>query len=326
MGLSLSSTFRKYRVYGITLRSNLPLDPWLPFSDEPASLTVEGCQVDEELPVPSSIATGRIKQLGVSHLFFYRLGKSLYLNMPRMGAFLIAQDEILVQFHPEANLVMVCATLLSTGLSLWLEQHKTRAIHASCLLYRGKAAAFMADSTTGKSTLAAALLWAGAELLSDDIVPITETPNGFFASPGYPAIRLSQEQAGHFLGRRANLACWYPELGKALIPIGKNGWGSFCDLPQKIQRLYILNRIPSEPGGEVQFEPLSDAHSVLSLIRFSFIIRNTSETGMTVERMPFFARLVTQVGVTRLTYPSGYEHLAEVTRRIFQDMDNSENI
>ncbi len=329
MELNLSDEFRSYQAYGLTLTSNLPLEPWLPFSERPASLIVEGCRVTESLPILNIrplLITVRTEPSGIPCLSLYRLGEILYLKMPLVGNFFIGQDKIRVQFDPGADLVKVCAMLLSNVLSLWLEQRKIRALHASCLVYQGKAAAFMADSTTGKSTLAAALLRAGAEFLSDDIVPITETPGGFFASPGYPTMRLSQEQAGHFLGEQAGLAHWVPALGKALISIGENGWSSYCNIPQKIQRLYILNRNDNDPGSEVRFEPLSDVDSVLSLIRFSFLTGSTLALGIVAERMAFFARLVEQVRVTRLIYPSGYEHLTDVTQRIFQDMDKGENI
>ncbi|MBN2117196.1 MAG: hypothetical protein JW730_11525 [Anaerolineales bacterium] len=323
MVLSLSDSFYNYRVYGLTITSNLPLDPWLPLSEEPASLAIEGWLASENLPVLPLRSARHTEQSGAPHSSFYH-NKTLRLNIPRVGHFLIAQDKILVQFSADANLASVCANLLSTALSLWLEQHRTRVIHASCLVYHGKAAAFMANSTTGKSTLAAAFLQSGAELLSDDVVPIVETANGFFASPGYPTVRLSEEQIEYFLGTQANLARWFPKWRKALIPIGENGWGGFCNLSQKIQRLYVLNRTLNDPGGQVRFEPLSDVDSVLSLIRFSFLIRDTWEMEIAAERMAFFARLVAQTGVTRLTYSSGYEHLTEVIRQVFGDMDKNE--
>lgn len=323
MVLNLSDSFQNYRAYGIALTSNLPLEPWLSFSDEPASLIVEGRQVAGELPIPNIsplLISLHIEPSGTPHVSLYRLGDTLYLKMPLVGDFLIARDKILVQFHSGVDLVKVCAILLSTVLSFWLEQHKIRAIHASSLVYQGKAAVFMADSKTGKSTLAAALLQAGAELLSDDIVPITETLEGFFASPGYSTIRLSQEQAGYFLGAQANLAHWFPALGKALVPIGENGWGSCCKTPQKIWRLYVLSRTANSSDAKVQLEPLSRSDSVLALIRFSFFTNCALALGVAAERMAFFARLVEQAQVTRLTYSSGYEHLGDVARQIFQDM------
>ena len=329
MALSLSPSFRNYRAYGLTLTSNLPLDPWLQFSNRSADLIVEGCQVAEAPPspnVPPLFASQLVDQSGKLHSSLHKVGEDLYFTISRIGVFLIARHKIQVQFQPGTDLVAVCAIILSTVFSLWLEQHRIRALHASCLVYQGKAAAFIADSTTGKSTLAAALLQAGADLLSDDIVPIAETSDGFFAYPGYPSIRLSEVQARQFLGDYADLAHWFPTLGKALVPIGVNGWGKYCDTPQRIQRLYLLHRIPNSTQTKVQFNSLSKTDSVLSLIRFSFNTRGPLALGIAAERMAFFARLVAQARVTNLTYPSGYEHLADVARRIFQDMDESEGI
>lgn len=329
MELTLSDQFQNYQAYGITITSNLPLESWLKISDQPGNLIVEGFPVSEDLFVPDTppIFTSAVSDhLGRPISNLYRLGETLYLRISFAGGFFIDQATIRVQFQTRTDLVIVCATLLSYALMLWLEQCQTRCVHASGIVHQGKAAVFMADSTMGKSTLAATLLQSGAELLSDDIVPIMETPLGFLACPGYPSIRLSDEQTLRFLGGQANLAHWFPTLGKALIPIGVGGWGAYCNTSQKLQRLYVLERNPDSRSGEILFEPFSKTDAIATMIRFSFGKRILLTLGMAAERMAFFARLIEQISVVRLIYPSGYEHLAEVVRRVFQDMDETELI
>lgn len=329
MDLTLSDHFQNYQAYGVAFKSNLPLMPWLGVSNQSGNLVVEGCILAEDLYVPESAPLFRnpqLDQLGQPFSRLYRLDKVLYFLLPAVGGFFIGQDKIRVQIQPGTDLIVVCTALLSYAFTLWLEQRKTRCLHAASLCFYGRAAAFMADSTTGKSTLAAALIQAGAELLGDDIAPLKETADGFMVGPAYPTIRLSKPQAGRFLGTQVGLAHWFPVLGKTLITVGSGGWGAYCNAPRKMQRLYILERNSQGQPSETCFERLPKTEAVLALIRFSFGRHSPLALNTAAERMAFFARLVEQADVVRLIYPSGYEHLAEVVRQIFQDMDKGGSI
>lgn len=329
MDLTLSDHFQNYQAYGLTFSSNLPFKPWLLTTNQSASFMVEGRYVTGDLYNPEVaplFASPQRDHFGRPILHLYRLSETLYLRIPTAGGFFIESNKILVQIQPGIDLIVVCAAVLSHAFTLWLEQYKTRCLHASSLCFCGRAAAFMADSTTGKSTLAAALVQAGAKLLGDDIASLTETEGMFMINPSYPTMRLSKSQAKQFLGTQAELSYWFPALGKALVPVGEGGWGGYCNTSQQLRRLYILERNIDIRFEEIRFEPLSKADAVLTLIRFSFGRRSPLALGIAVERMAFFARLVEQVDVFRLTYPSGYEHLPEITRRIFQDIDKSECI
>src|SRR5512138_970653 len=329
MELTLSDDFQNYQAYGLTFSSNLPFTPWLVTTSQSARLVVEGHFVAEDLYIPETASlfiSPQMDRFGHPVLYLYRLGETLYLRVPAAGGFFIEPDKIHVQIQLGTDLAVVCATLLSYAFTFWLEQRKTRCIHAAALSFHGRAAVFMADSMTGKSTLAAALIQAGAELLGDDIAPLMETVGGFMVSPAYPAMRLSKAQARRFLGAQAGLTHGLPALGKILIPIGAAGWGSYCNTLQKLRRLYILERNPDIRPEEIRFEPLFESEAVLALIRFSVGRRSPLVLGTAAERMAFFTRLVEQADVVRLAYPSGYEHLTNVVQQIFYDMDKSDGI
>ena len=329
MDLTLSNCFQNYKAYGLAFRSNLPLVPWLGVSNQPGDLVVDGRILAEALYIPNTaplFTNPHLDHLGRTISLLYRLGDTMYLLLPSVGGFFIEPNRIRVQIQQGTDLVVVCAAVLSYAFTLWLEQHKVRCLHAATLCLHGKTAAFLADSTVGKSTLAAALLQVGAELLGDDIAPLMETEDGFMVSPAYPTMRLSKSQARQFLGAQAELAHWFPVLNKALIPIGVGGWEEYCNTLQKLERLYVLRRNPALLSKETRFEALSKTDAVLTMVRFSFGRRSSLALGTAAERMAFFTRLVEQVEVVRLAYPSGYEHLTEIARLIFQDMDKSESI
>lgn len=320
MGLRLANRLRAYLAFGYTIASNLPLDPWLTCApDSCIDLVIHGKTCNRLLaPALPPIVDS---QPGYSRKI-YRASKRLYFYIPNLAGFFIGPRAIRVYILSGGNLAGVIAYLLSTILALWLELQGRRVLHASGIGWRDKTILFMADSTTGKSTLTAYFLQQGASLLSDDLVPIVETPEGFFATPGYPALRLSEDQKDLFVAGAKIAVHRFHGLDKILVPVGDGNWGSFCNQPQKIDRIYLLDRQPEKSMGEneTSFANLSKVEAVLALIRYSFTPRSPIPLGTAAERMAFFARLVGQVPVTRLTYPSGYEYLPVVLDAVSQNL------
>ena len=77
--------------------------------------------------------------------------------------------------------------LLGPVIAYWLERAALPVLHASAVAVGGEAAAFLAGSTGGKSSLAAALVAAGCPLLSDDLVAIEAVPHAsFLGRSSYP--------------------------------------------------------------------------------------------------------------------------------------------
>lgn len=316
MELALSKSFRIFCVCGFNITSNFPLDPWLSTIVGPAHLEIEGYETHGKLFIPES---SPIVESGLPAKIFRTLD-GLYFYIPNLAGFLISQKKIQVQIIQGSNLVIVITHLLSTALSLWMEQQGIRVLHSAAFVYREKTVLFMADSTIGKSTLTASFLQIGAKLLSDDIVPIAETPKGFFAKPGYPAIRISNKQKEYFIPDQKIKTYQFPGFGKLLLPINNENWGEFCNEPKKIDRVYLLDRVSNSSAAKISLVALTKPESLLAFIRYSFTTRSPTPLGTATQRMAFFGRLVEQVNVTQLTYPSGYEYLPGIVDAIRQDL------
>jgi serine kinase of HPr protein (carbohydrate metabolism regulator) len=190
--------------------------------------------------------------------------------------------------------------LLGPVLSYWLERLGIPVLHAAAVRMGEGAVGFVAHSGGGKSSLAAALLQAGAPLLTDDLLPVEEEGGTFLARPGLPQMRLEPDTARFFLGRTEGLIPVSPDDSKLHVPVD-----AFCDTAVPLTGLYLVERRP----GPLEILPLSKAQAVIELVRHSFSPYLVEAAGLQPRRLDLFTRLVRQVPVRRLLCPEGLEHL-----------------
>ena len=229
--------------------------------------------------------------------------------------FFVLDDGIAYQVHDLAYAHMVELHLLGYVLSFWLERAGWPAMHASAIVVDDHTIAFMSDHGGGKTSLAATMLRLGYPLLSDDIVGLTPTPDGYLARPGYPQMRMWPEQARYFLGHdqleRVNRA-----KSKLRVPVGPGGLGSFDGTLRPLTALYVPQR---RDHGEVEFEDLEPGQALFQLVRDSYLVRILEGIGRATRRFATLADVIRRVPVRVVRYPNGLERLPEIAERIAED-------
>jgi hypothetical protein len=73
-------------------------------------------------------------------------------------------------------------------------------LHSSAVAHRGRALAFLGVTGAGKSSLAAAHVEQGAQLLADDYLLLDPADDQYLAIPAYPGLRLWGDSAQRFGG------------------------------------------------------------------------------------------------------------------------------
>lgn len=197
--------------------------------------------------------------------------------------------------------------MLGPVLSYWLERLGIPMLHAATVRVDASAVGFIAHSGGGKSSLTAALLQAGASLLSDDLLPVEESEETFLARPGYPQLRMEPDSARHFFGTIEGLAAVSPDDSKLHVPVD-----AFCDTATPLAALYLVERRPGPP----EILPLTRRQALIELVRHSFSPYLVEAAGLQPRRLDLFSRLVRQVPIQRLLCPAGLEHLPEVAAAI----------
>ncbi|WP_418792209.1 HPr kinase/phosphorylase [Phosphitispora sp. TUW77] len=112
--------------------------------------------------------------------------------------------KITVSPLPEFDVDMVRVYILGTCMGVLLLQRKVLPLHGSAVAINGRAYGFIGDSGTGKSTLAAAFISRGYQLVSDDVLAVSVSHEGIpLITPSYPQQKLWQESLNE-LGMKAD--------------------------------------------------------------------------------------------------------------------------
>jgi len=311
---------RTYRVFGVNLASALPFRSLLGIADgaEELSFAVS--------PVP--IVTGSWKggdpifrsprrfQNGESFSQLYQLNLWEALCFPGVADFYLQGDRIAA--HPIGNPTsdLLEIRLLGPVLSYWLERQGFPTLHASAVAVDGRAVAFLSSHGSGKTGLAAAMMRAGLSLLTDDILPVEERDGKFLGRPGYSQMRMWPDEAEHFLGKSDDLPLVHPAITKRVVTVGGGSFGAFHDMAVPLACIYLPERVL---GGPIEIHEISRREALIELVRHSFSRHLVQAVGFQPRRLDLFARLVMQVPVRRLRYPSGFERLPEVVERLLKD-------
>jgi hypothetical protein len=205
--------------------------------------------------------------------------------------------------------------LLGPALSFALLQLGIEPLHSTVVVVGGQAIAFMGDSGYGKSSLGAAFLAAGHRLLTDDLLVLERSRDGFLAQPGAPRIKLFPKIALHLFGRRPEGTRMSPVSPKLIVPLlaSQRPLG-----PVPLKAIYLLSP-PGRQANRLQVRGLSARQACLEIVRNTFNMAVTD--GPRQARLLSLAgALVRHVPIRRLSYPRRLAMLAAARDAILADV------
>jgi len=309
-----------YEPFGIRLRSSVPLH-WLGAARGAAS-SVDGVDLTVDVraraATPSQMADGDAIYHspwlveGVPLLSIVRTPLGVVVRYVDGDAYLLESDVITVYSADSGRYALMQSRLLSAVMAYWLEMRGVTMLHASSAKLGAGAVAFVADSGTGKSTMAAHLTASGVPLIGDDLLACSAHGTGVIAWPSFPSLRLWPHQAQHFFGSTDGMETATSLETKLRLDVGPGGYGRFCADAQPLLGIYVLKRV-EEAESDVEIVPIGTAaEKVRSLTQHSFVRRLVSASGMSATRFGVLAGLVERVPVYRLVYRSGLDNLSAV--------------
>lgn len=326
MRLLLNGCWRNYSLFGTVLTSDFPFVNCLVGSTNVPELAFT-CLPTDPLPdswrnqEPFYVSRHRTPS-GQSRFYFYRSETCDIMRFTDIADFYLWPRRIVGDLLDPTN-DWIEIFLLGAVLSFWLERQEIAALHSSAVVIRNQAVGFLSRSGGGKSVLSAALVQIGYPLLTDDILPIVEVGEKFIGRPGYPQMRMWTDEAQHFLGYCGNLERVHPDFAKYRVPIEADRFGTFCATPTPLVCLYVPERYDSATSRQIEITPISPRNAAIELMRHSFLTNILDAVGWQPRRLAFFTRLVQQIPMRRLRYPSGFEHLPAVREAILEDLARS---
>lgn len=176
-----SEPTRDYSVFGLVVRSDLPLPELFPHEAQGAAdVTIHAGEVPEAVHAPEGLSAG---------------DDALLLVIPGVARYRIADGRsITVQAEVDVPDRNVRLFLLGSAFGALLHQRGLLPLHANAVEIGGTAIAFMGESGAGKSTLAAAFRDRGYRVIADDVCVVGFDADGKpYAKPGLPRLRLWAE-------------------------------------------------------------------------------------------------------------------------------------
>lgn len=262
LAAAVSRRPRHYTVAGIVLRTELEF-PGLP--EGPPTPVGWSLRVGQGAPPAWPVTPIGERTVGAER---YRLGwtpAGYRLEYSHAGWFDIAFEDASITWYRngEARDELVRAIVLGPVMALALERSGLLCLHGSCVVMGGSAVAFLGAKHHGKSTLALALVRAGARWVSDDLIAIAPGSQGKPARvrPGIASARLWDDAAAHL-----DVAAWGPRLNPGIkATVTDFGADTVWTGTAPIGAIYLLEPGPADAGDACVRTPLRGADALLSL-------------------------------------------------------------
>jgi len=212
------------------------------------------------------------------------------------------------------------------GLSLWLEQRGTPCIHANALAAGEVAIGLIAPSRTGKTTLTAALLECGLQLMTDDMLALHRSAGQWRVYPGWPQFRMWPDSAQRYAGDDLEvLAKVHDRFDKRVVEVETGEGSGFCSHSRPLDQLFLLERREAGNGEqgedeEVAIEDLAPGEALIHLLQNGILGDAYQALGIERSRLGTLAELLNAVPLKKISYPSGLQHLRRVCERIEREL------
>jgi hypothetical protein len=244
---------------------------------------------------------------------------STYIVWRDIFEFHVSADSRVIQCHsldgkPEAAFRTY---LLGNLLAFALLNVGVETLHASVVIDQEQAIAFLGDSAYGKSTLTAAFLQAGAELLSDDFLVLRRENGEYVAYPGIPRLKLYEHTAKHLAPPGKAGAPMFPSRRPKLVYTVERAHLK----PTALQSFYALAS-PKEAAGvkEIQITPLNEKEAYLELTKNSFNVSVTSARRLSGQFRWATELAKSSIPFRRLCYPRMLTLLPQVIDAVRSDL------
>jgi hypothetical protein len=299
---------RRYRYHGVTVESPLALDMQVGSSPPGAAKVtirpVAGLKEPAGTPTWASPATG---------YSLFSEGPERCWLVKDHAYFVLTREEILVDPAPlDAGRMEYLGTSV---LPLWLQLSGRPVLHAAAVCLDSGAAGLLTRSGGGKSTLASALVARGARLLCDDHVVVHFEGGVGRVWSGRPDVRLWPDSARRLGVDVEDLPRVVPSSEKRRVTLGADGGSPTASEWCPLKVVYVLKR-GAGADGSVSIETLPPTEALMALLAYGQMAGVSEMVGAGPQRLPPLARIVREIPVRRLSYPSAFEKLPDVCQAV----------
>jgi hypothetical protein len=204
-------------------------------------------------------------------------------------------------------------TLVRHALSLALLVQGVCTFHGNCVSRDGVGVGLIGANGSGKSTLTAAFLAQGWSLVSDGMFIAYENGGRLVVYDGIPELRLRPDAAEQ-LGYGATTP--YRDLVGVKHHVSTRGRNAELKNPVELRAIYLLDRRTGERQPRTQ--RLTGAAAIAAAVANSYSMLTCPRELLAVH-LAHMSGVLGKAPFHRLSYPSGFEHLARVCVEIVKN-------
>jgi hypothetical protein len=287
----------EYEVFGLRVRSELPLDELFEAAPDSGDADVD-------------VRIGSIpRDDGEDGKSGYSLvGTAALLAVRDVGRYWIdGGREIVVEPAPGTSERNLRLFLLGSAFGALLHQRGLLPLHANAIEFEGRAVAFMGHSGAGKSTMAAWFLDRGHRVLADDVCVVTFDGEGRpIAHGGIPRLRLWREAIEASGRTAADYEHAFDAMDKYNVPTPRRSDRE----PLPLSHIYLLRRAPDGAAAPA-IERLLGVEAVDGLVANTYRGGFLKKTGGTGRHLSQCLSVVARAPVFRAERLWGYDAFEE---------------
>ena len=310
---------RFYSLYGVRLKSvvSLPCAEFAGCGEAAIELFKGSASLFSRARREAGISLGNGEWFQHARL----LDGSTYLQWSGLFEFLVSTDgrRIACRELNDASQESFQTYLAGQVLSFALLRQGVEPLHSTTVVIKGEAVAFLGDCGYGKSSLGAAFLQTGHRVLTDDLLVVKETRQGFVAHPGPPRIKLFPEIAKSLFGQQFKATAMNHLTPKLIIPLDSHQSYRTSAL---LKAVYVLTPPKAASRNDrITLSALSVRQAFVALLENTF---NTVVVEPDRLKCQFIlaARLAARVPVKSLSYPRTLGRLPAVREAVRSDLNN----
>ncbi len=302
-----------YKGFGLRVLSEIPLPELAQVSDE-IEEEVDITILKSDMPeLWYELSSPKKKLVVLENLVMFQISD--------IAIFSIQEGKrIVVSPMPGYEEDIVRIYVLGTCMGALLMQRKIFPLHGSAVAINGKAYAFIGDSGAGKSTLASAFLSHGYGLLSDDVIAVSFSEEGYtpLVIPSYPQQKLWQNSLDAFGMETGKYKSIYGRENKYCVPVTSK----YFSEPLPLAGIFELVKTDNNM---IEIQPIEKLKRFQTL--FSHTYRNflIPPLGLTEWHFNTSVSIVNQINLYQLCRPaSGFS--AYQLASLILDIVNKEEI
>jgi hypothetical protein len=277
-----------YTIFGGSLRSELEFPSLRPAGDSPPTWTLRTASPGA-LPGDARLL-GADTVEGAVRVHLYRSTAGWHLLYDDTGRFDVAPAGDLITWRPLPGASAHAARLDVMGRVLAIALHAAGDLcfHASAVTIGGTAMAFLGSKGMGKSTIAWALVRAGAKLITDDTLRVCLGAQ-LTAYPGVHELRLRPDVATHLPPDPLEARFFAGRLNVHDLTADR-----LQHAPAPLEVVYLLEPIRDAGSSVARSVPIRDVAAALSLVRHAKIapLLGGSEAAILLDRAVTLTRHV----------------------------------